>query len=1232
MIFRKLVILSVAIMMVSGFAYANPGDDESNIFTIDNREKELTISSEYCQPDKDKVYFIIGPSLQQEFTAKLVWPGCTEGIVDWYVNGQIVYQDLFNKEPLEVVELKRTFNVGTDFVAGGTIFVNALGKVKENWEKFQEEPKKANFEVILQPEVFLEKNIFSFVHSKAMYETSSFGIGLPALRNEPISPSNNQLSKLADCEWLSVVEASASIDLKGKCEIKAKTGLVEKELFNISRAKFTPSLALLMTMDYTRSGWLYGGGFELGLSGTVPTPPNYVVFLVGPVPVPVYYNFIVSAQVAAKCLLKGGDIDGGLVFTGSIPVDGSLEALAGVGFSGVISADGYLKGGLYLNFDVYPVGQLESWNLALDGGIRLYAFIYSYENNLLHFQYPGARSSALYAADGMKNSKMIPMTRDYLNGDYAIWNGGKKTKALGSGEVLQANVFGQSNPVIAVSGNSKCLVWLYDDPTRNSLDRTKLVYSINNGSGWSVPVAIDDDGTADASPSLAVDSNGDFVCVWANASQLIADGTSLAGFADKLDIKMAVYNSGSGTWSSETVTSSAGLDYNPKVAADNTGNIHIVWTHDDNNDMLAESGAVVNKLMLRTKSSAGWDTEQQLNTFSGLVQYTDIETDTNGTHIVVSVDTDSDFQTDNDNELFYVNNMSGSWSLATQLTSDLVADNNPQLVKTSSNLMLIWAREGKIVSTTDISGMTNIIEAVAKEGSSGQRGFIAAVSPTDNISVVWNDPSEAGSDMYTATYDPAMNFWSAVVQMSNDRNMERSITAAYSAGDTLELAYNKVQINSGDGLNVFGQVDLCANTYTIASDLTVLADGITLGDPEAMPGDTVLLQVEIENIGDVAVKDIPVAFYLGTTANSANQIGTTQICAGDLPAGEKKTVSVNWTIPTSNEAANVLVVIDPEVQIEDKNRDNNTAVKSFFGPDLSVESVEIAKVDNKYVISAVVANIGHAAVSGEFTVNISDYDNAVVLASQSVSSLAQGDSAVVSFTVLPKKIVYGMSQLRVTVDSGNVVAEDSEDNNLKYVLVNNARETDIVIDGIIDIADLGMLAQQWLSDAGSLSADIAPEEGDGKVDINDFARMSVDWLLDADFVPGYSDSFETGDFTGLNWQLSGNANWTIDTTGNYSAKSGVITHSQNSELSLTVDCTGCQTVSFARKISSESGYDYLTFYIDGVQKQNWSGSGDWLVVSYPITDGQHTFKWSYTKDSSVSSGSDCAWIDDVVIE
>ncbi len=53
-------------------------------------------------------------------------------------------------------------------------------------------------------------------------------------------------------------------------------------------------------------------------------------------------------------------------------------------------------------------------------------------------------------------------------------------------------------------------------------------------------------------------------------------------------------------------------------------------------------------------------------------------------------------------------------------------------------------------------------------------------------------------------------------------------------------------------------------------------------------------------------------------------------------------------------------------------------------------------------------------------------------------------------------------------------------------------------------------------------------------------------------------------------------------------------------------------------------------FIDGVQQEQWAGEVAWRQVSYPVTAGIHNFKWTYYKDSSVSSGSDCAWVDYII--
>jgi hypothetical protein len=70
-------------------------------------------------------------------------------------------------------------------------------------------------------------------------------------------------------------------------------------------------------------------------------------------------------------------------------------------------------------------------------------------------------------------------------------------------------------------------------------------------------------------------------------------------------------------------------------------------------------------------------------------------------------------------------------------------------------------------------------------------------------------------------------------------------------------------------------------------------------------------------------------------------------------------------------------------------------------------------------------------------------------------------------------------------------------------------------------------------------------------------------------------------------------------------------------------------ITFARRVSSESGYDFLKFYIDGVEKGSWSGEVAWSNVSYPVTPGNRTFKWTYSKDGSATGGSDAVFVDDI---
>ncbi|MBE9467221.1 MAG: T9SS type A sorting domain-containing protein [Bacteroidetes bacterium] len=130
------------------------------------------------------------------------------------------------------------------------------------------------------------------------------------------------------------------------------------------------------------------------------------------------------------------------------------------------------------------------------------------------------------------------------------------------------------------------------------------------------------------------------------------------------------------------------------------------------------------------------------------------------------------------------------------------------------------------------------------------------------------------------------------------------------------------------------------------------------------------------------------------------------------------------------------------------------------------------------------------------------------------------------------------------------------------------------------------------------------------------------------------ENWEKGTYNTYNWDNSSSKPWTIDINpyeGIFCAKSGNISFSQSTKLSITIDVIDDDTISFYNKVSSEgsssSYYDYMEFFIDNISQDKWAGTFNWSKQQYPVSRGEHIFTWSYNKDENTSEGFDCAWID-----
>ena len=134
-------------------------------------------------------------------------------------------------------------------------------------------------------------------------------------------------------------------------------------------------------------------------------------------------------------------------------------------------------------------------------------------------------------------------------------------------------------------------------------------------------------------------------------------------------------------------------------------------------------------------------------------------------------------------------------------------------------------------------------------------------------------------------------------------------------------------------------------------------------------------------------------------------------------------------------------------------------------------------------------------------------------------------------------------------------------------------------------------------------------------------------------LPSDAITFEDGIF-GDDFSMSSHP-WVIDNNvayeGDYSSASGNIGDNTSTTMTLTTENRADGAISFFTKVSSESNYDFLKFYIDGNEQGQWSGEMNWTGVSFPLSEGDHELKWEYKKDANTTGGSDKVWVDYIEI-
>jgi hypothetical protein len=241
------------------------------------------------------------------------------------------------------------------------------------------------------------------------------------------------------------------------------------------------------------------------------------------------------------------------------------------------------------------------------------------------------------------------------------------------------------------------------------------------------------------------------------------------------------------------------------------------------------------------------------------------------------------------------------------------------------------------------------------------------------------------------------------------------------------------------------------------------------------------------------------------------------------------------------------------------------------------------------------------------------------------------------------------------LDITGFLLDDSQTGNANYVA--DPGET---VNLVFSISNLGTSSSSGLFTISSASQDITllePAKSSGELAAGSSTNVIVPVKLSDNITIGTSvklliqlncgsininkefwfkvgriqESFESSTFRAFPWINRSTKPWKISSVNSYdgriAAQSGSITHNQSTSLSIKVYYNSSDSIKFWYKVSSESDYDYLYFKINDVNVMKKSGEIPWSKAVISVPAGYNKLEWVYSKDGSVSAGSDMTMID-----
>ena len=707
--------------------------------------------------------------------------------------------------------------------------------------------------------------------------------------------------------------------------------------------------------------WTDGGitlGANVGVDYSYP-------FAIGPVPCYAEVGFTADFQARLNLLMNADAKK--FMPSGTLKGDIALDIGAGVGVAKVITAGGGAKGKLSptMNFDAERQMTSADAKFSLAGYLKVTALSFTYKHNFdpwvdkLIWQYPDPADSAdLMSADGQPNFiDQIYNAANYTAPDLSYLEkgseffGAKKpglfkrlfapAEFLSETEnpVFLSNAYEQAQPELVTWDDGTMLaVWKGYDSKYSGLNALALYYSYYDGSKWSTPAILEQDGTLDGAFTLQK-INGSAYVLWQDAGESVSDDITLDELAQKMGLNAALFNAAQQTFSVQTVVAASGaVSMLPTICGD-AEHLTAVWATNTEGDVFGQNSA--NAICTSTYSNGSWSAAE--TSCSGLNSIDSLAAayDESGTlQIAYSVDADGDPKTIDDMEVY----RNGTALTDNGSVDSGVVYRNGTLYWFSNGALMA---EGKTVVSADHGLMTDRYRIVDENG-------VKAVLFTQNSGLY--------ASLYGIFYDSDSGEWGQPVALTDGSDFVTSFSAGVAKDGKLKIMANRQQVTgTSSDENPYGESSL--QLLEIAPGCQLKITDTYYDGGNYLAGEDLPVTLTVTNAGQAASNGVKVQFYDGS------KLLYEQTFDGALQAGATTTMTATPAFDKAEQDKALTVKVIP-ADAENDSTQGDSATITLHQNDLTIEHISWGLNENgKVMVYADIINRGYST-SKDVTVSL----------------------------------------------------------------------------------------------------------------------------------------------------------------------------------------------------------------------------------------------------------------------